>query len=120
MQVRAVATQYPRNETALVKQMVKLIEKRGTVWTMKTHGDGYQRVGIPDLLVCYRGQFLAIEAKHQKPGESEDHLLGRVSVKQRLELDGLEKAGAKSIVAWTLDQVETALDEIDEDLAHGI
>lgn len=106
--------QGPQNETQLVKRMTKAITARTNVWMMKTHGDGYQRVGIPDLLICYRGRFVAIEVKHQKPGETVDHLLGRVTKRQQIELDDLSAAGAFTAVAWTVEQVEEILDAVDD------
>lgn len=105
----------PRNETQLVKRMMDAVKlKYPNVWMLKTHGNGYQRFGIPDLLFCIDGQFIAIEVKHQKPGESEAAMLSRVSPRQRLELDNLTKAGALAFVAWSVDHV---LEKIAEHLA---
>lgn len=102
----------PRNETQLTGQIVKAVKQEyPEIWTLKTHGSGYQRVGVPDLIFCIRGQFVAVEVKHQKPGESVEHLLGRVSVRQRDELDAVHGAGGIAIVAWEIEHVLDALGE---------
>lgn len=33
------------------------------IWTLKTWGGGFQRSGVPDLLVCCRGRFIGLELK---------------------------------------------------------
>ncbi len=53
-------------------------------WVLKTWGGGYQRSGIPDLIVCYKGKFLGLELKSEgcKP-----------TMLQLYELDQIQKAG---------------------------
>lgn len=104
----------PRNETQLTKRIVDTVRREyPTIWHLKTHGDGYQRAGIPDLMFVHRGRLLAVEVKHQKPGESVEHLLTRVSARQNIELNDLRAAGATAIVAWTVEQVLEALDALE-------
>lgn len=45
---------------------VKQFLKDKGCWTLKTWGNGVQRKGVPDLLVCCNGMFLGIELKSQK------------------------------------------------------
>lgn len=97
--------QSAKNETQLVKAIEGRIRGQWPdAWLLKVHGGGYQRVGVPDLLVCVEGLFIAMEVKHQKPGESVERLQGRVTVSQRKELRDLEKAGAACSVVWSVDQ----------------
>lgn len=102
-----------RNESQLTGQIVRDVKaQHPDAWVLKTHGDAYQRAGVPDLLIAKNGRLLAAEIKHQKPGESIDHLWTRVSPRQRFELNNLQRAGVLSIVAWTSEQVLAALEEL--------
>lgn len=109
--------QSARNETQLVAAITGSIAGRWpNAWSLKVHGGGFQRAGVPDLLVCVEGQLIALEVKHQKPGESEAAMLRRVSALQRRELRKLEEAGAVSAVVWTVEQ---ALEIIEERVGPG-
>lgn len=101
----------PRNETQLTARIVKAVqEKYPEAWVLKTHGNGYQRIGVPDLLVCLRGRLHAFEVKHRKPGETLAHLKTRVSPHQWGEIEKLRGAGAQARVVWEVEQVIDALD----------
>lgn len=65
---------------------VKAYLKAEGCWTLKTWGGGMQRSGIPDLLVCCNGYFLAIELKaaNGKPSE-----LQKWNVKKIQEAGGI-------------------------------
>lgn len=107
---------YPATESKLVKQIVEAVRDADpTIWHLKVHGDGYQRTGIPDLLFVSRGRLLAVEVKHQKPGESVGHLLSRVSPAQTFEIARLNDAGALAIVAWEVEHVLDALKELERE-----
>ena len=66
----------------------RILSDRGA-WVLKTWGGGYQRAGIPDLLACYKGEFIAIELKAEK---------GKVSKLQLLEIERIRKAGGHAMV----------------------
>lgn len=108
-------------ETALAKRVVNAIKDHyPSSWVLKVHGSAYQRSGIPDLLVCVDGLLIGIELKHQYTGESEDHVLSRVTAAQRREIRKIEEAGGTSGVAWSvdmaLDMISQALENSTEDL----
>lgn len=51
------------SETALTKRIrLRLQKEIGGFW-FKVHGGRFQRAGIPDLLGCVEGNFIAIEIK---------------------------------------------------------
>lgn len=101
------------NEKAVTKRIIRAVEKYDPdIWIMKVHGGGYQRAGIPDLLFCVNGMFLAVEVKHRKPGESPQALANRVSPRQKIEIEAITRAGGTAIVAWKPEQVLEALNEI--------
>lgn len=65
------------------EQRIKQILKLRGAWFLKTHGNGYQRSGIPDLIVCYKGRFIGIELKAEK---------GKTSRLQEFEIEEIRKA----------------------------
>ncbi len=44
------------------KQVVEFL-KQHNIYYIKVWGGGYQRSGIPDLIICLKGRFMAIELK---------------------------------------------------------
>lgn len=60
-------------------------------WYLKVAGGAVQRAGVPDLVICVRGHFLAVELKASH---------GRPSALQRLTLGHLKAAGADAILLY--------------------
>lgn len=56
------------------------------------------KAGVPDLLVCYKGMFIGIEVK--RPSTKNN-----VSKLQKHNLNLIQAAEGKTIVAWDLDMV---------------
>lgn len=101
----------PRNEKQLTNAIVRAVEERyPDAWILKVHGGGYQRTGVPDLLICVDGQLTALEVKHRKPGETEEHARGRASALQRAEIRRLRKAGAVADVVLSVEEALEALE----------
>ena len=95
----------PRESTIVNAIKRCLTKRRNHCWFIKTQSGAYGgRAGMPDFLVCYRGRFVAIEAK--RPG-------GTLSQVQKLELSRLGRAGAVVLVAFDAAAVEAILDELD-------
>jgi len=56
-------------ETLLVNKIIKALKERGGYW-LKVHGSPFQKRGVPDIVGCYEGYFIAFEVK--LPGGSYD------------------------------------------------
>jgi len=69
-------------------------------WTFKVHGGMMQRPGVPDLLATLKGRTVAVEVKTgsatRTPAQRDEH-------------ERLERAGAISILAHSVDDVEDRL-----------
>ena len=76
-------------EEKLFEEKVKKHLRERGAWVLKTWSGGFQRSGIPDLLICYKGRFIAIELKAEK---------GKVSDLQRRELELIREAGGLGFV----------------------
>ena len=49
-------------EGKVKKKVLDILIEHGAYYTMPVTG-GYGRSGVPDIIACYRGKFLAIECK---------------------------------------------------------
>jgi Holliday junction resolvase len=88
------------SEKSIVAAITRRLDKMGAYW-IKTHGSAYGRVGTPDLIVCYGGQFFALEVK--KP------IGGRVTLPQKIELQKVRDAGGEADVVTSADEAEQLL-----------
>lgn len=84
------------SEATLQRKIRALLESRGAR-VYKQHGDIYSPPGIPDLLICYRGRFVAIEVK--MPGKKPTEMQTRV-------MEEICAAGGIAFVADKLSQIE--------------
>lgn len=85
------------------------LKHRGA-WLLKYWGGGvYTRAGVPDLLVCYKGRFVAIEVKGPH---------GRISDAQRAEMAAIEEAGGIGVFYYP--GAETAIDRIFDMIDAGL
>lgn len=50
-------------ESQFSRKVTQYLEDRGALVTNIAGGSNFQKVGISDLLVCYKGHFIAIELK---------------------------------------------------------
>lgn len=88
--------------------MDKVLKKLTQAFFFKVHGGPFQRVGIPDIVGCYHGRFVAIEVK--RPGE-------QPTARQMATLVKLRAAGAYVMVATDEEQVREFIARIDRELA---
>lgn len=97
-------------ETRLIKKMVDRLEARGA-WVAKIHGGIFSR-GVPDLLVCYRGFLIGIEAKTPNNKQGATDL-------QAAQLRQIRASGGYGYVLRYPEQIDTILDHIDRRLDNG-
>ena len=95
-----------KNESQLTSQIENLLKSKGA-YCEKIFGGGYQASGIPDILCCYRGYFLAIEVK-SPTGK------GRASDIQKLKIKAIRDAGGVAFITDNIEDVERVLKFIDD------
>lgn len=95
----------PKPETILCGKIMAMIKLR-TQFVEKLHGGMFQREGLPDLIVCYRGRFIAIEVK--VPGKEDTATDAQVQC-----LKEIADAGGVSMIASSVKQVEGVLNALD-------
>ena len=47
------------------ENQVKQFLKHNNIYYVKNWGGGYTKAGIPDLFICLKGKFIAIELKNE-------------------------------------------------------
>lgn len=77
-----------RIEADVKKRVKEILKEHGAWWFMPVQS-GYGVAGVPDFLICYKGQMLAIETKFGG---------NRPTPLQRRQLDNIEAAGGRTVV----------------------
>ena len=94
-----------KNESQLVSQIKNYLKTKGA-YCEKIFGGGFQSAGIPDIIACYRGYFVAIEVK-SPTGK------GRASDIQKLKIRAIREAGGVAFITDNIEDVERVLNFID-------
>jgi len=102
-------------ERALQTKVMKYLKQHGGVWVNTSPGP-YSAVGIPDILGCYRGQFVAIELKSPERGK---HVWELLSPAQLLMLDAIDKNDGWSTACNDMAGVIHLLSLIDKHIAEN-
>lgn len=89
-------------ESRLSRQIMAELRARGA-FVFKVWGSEHMMAGLPDIVGCYRGRFVAVETK--MPG-------GRVSTRQLYVLDKIRRAGGIAVVAQSVSEAMVVLDEV--------
>lgn len=91
----------PPLEKTIVNRVILTIRSRGG-FAFKLHGSPLQLSGLPDVISCYRGRFVAFEVKRDETKKAtplQDYMMHRI-----------RKAGG---VALLIHSVQTAIEEMD-------
>jgi hypothetical protein len=91
-------------ETRLQKKIQDLVRARGG-WAGKIHGGIYSS-GIPDLLICYLGVFIALEVKTPENKKGATKL-------QAAQLRQIRRAGGLAYVVRSVRDVERILGHVE-------
>ena len=86
-------------------KIVKYLESRGA-YVIKVVAAS--KKGVPDVIACYKGQFIAIEVKTPLTRSDTTKL-------QEYNLDKIADAGGQSGVAVDIDDINPMLNRIDND-----
>jgi hypothetical protein len=98
------------NESTVVRGIKKAVmDTWPEAVIYKIHGSPYQEAGIPDLLLCVRGQFIALEVKYRAPGESRNYALSRVTPRQQHQIDRINSAGGLALAVLSADEAVQAI-----------
>ena len=71
-------------EEKQIENKIKTYLKSKGIWYIKIWGSMFTRNGVPDLICCFQGKFLAIEVKSS---------IGKMSELQKHEAEKIQKCG---------------------------
>ena len=86
-----------------IENKIKAYLRGKGAYCVKYHGNQFSQVGVADLLVCYKGRFLAIEIKNET---------GKTSPLQNVNIKMVKDAGGISFVARSVEDVRAVIDNI--------
>ncbi|TCT14602.1 hypothetical protein EDC18_10583 [Natranaerovirga pectinivora] len=78
-------------EKQLQSKVIKFLKSQPNTWFFKVFGGGFQRSGIPDLICCVSGIFVAIELKSDT---------GNPTALQKMNIQEINAAGGIGIILY--------------------
>lgn len=93
-----------RDIVAAIKRYLASLGSDVFFW--KEHGGAYSTAGIPDIICCYKGRFLGLEAK--LPG-------GKLTELQKRALDKINRAGGIARRVESVDDVRAVIRLVDDE-----
>ena len=90
------------NEAALITNIRKYLATVPECFFWKEHGGQYGTAGIPDIIVCHKGRFIAFEAK---VGRNKPTKLQAATIEQ------IRRAGGTVAVVYSVDDVKAVMSE---------
>jgi hypothetical protein len=88
-----------------VKDAVKKELNARGIWYFMPAANGFGKVGIPDIICCYQGKFLAIETK--APGKRNN-----TTPNQDARINEIRAAKGWALVVDDVQQVKEFLDDV--------
>lgn len=85
------------NEATLIQNIRRFLGTLPECFFWKEHGGQYGTAGIPDIIVCYKGRFVGLEAK---VGKNQPTKL------QAATIDKIRQAGGTASVVRSVDDVK--------------
>lgn len=88
-------------ESSIQRKIISFLRTLDNTHVYNMHGSTYSGKGRPDIIACINGLFVAIEVK--RPNK------GKITESQLYELAMLNRCGAITIVATSVDDVREGL-----------
>ena len=90
-------------EADIVRAILRYLKTVPDCFCWKEHGGMYGTAGIPDIICCYRGKFVAFEVKTK---------IGKTTALQDSVINKIQKCGGKAAVVRSVENVKAALEEV--------
>lgn len=97
-------------EARLVENIKKYLKSVPELFFWKEHGGQYGTAGIPDLIVCYRGKFLAFEVKTPQ---------GKPTLLQTVTLRQIARAGGYATIVRSVQEVKDIITALEKEGCTG-
>ena len=90
-------------EKDITNKILKYLKTQDKCYCFKEHGGSYGSAGIPDIICCYHGRFVAFEVKTEN---------GKTTKLQDVNIRNIREACGVALVVRSLDEVKDALKEL--------
>ena len=87
-------------ENTIVKGILAYLRSLNDCFCWKEHGGMYGTAGLPDIICCYKGRFIAFEVKNAK---------GKVTELQKRTMGEINSAGGEAMIVRSVDEVKARL-----------
>ena len=91
-------------ERDIVAAILRLLKKTPRCFCWKEHGGMYGTAGIPDIIACVNGRFVAFEVKTET---------GRLTKLQEVTLGRIRDAGGRAYMVRSVAEVAGILKEME-------
>jgi hypothetical protein len=87
-----------------VKDAIKKVLNENDIWYFMPAANGFGKVGVPDFICCWRGKFLAIEAKAKGKREC-------TTANQNIRIEEIRSARGWALVVDDVEQLKEFINE---------
>ena len=92
------------SEKIITHKILSYLKSQDHCFCFKHHGGRYGTAGIPDIICCFHGRFIAFEVKTDK---------GKLTKLQETMLERIQKAKGKAYKVTSVEDVEKILEHLD-------
>ena len=92
-------------EKSITDKILKYLKSRDCCFAFKEHGGLYGSSGIPDIICCFNGKFIAFEVKTDK---------GKLTKLQEITIQKINDAKGKAFKVTSLVEVKNILEHLEE------
>ena len=90
-----------RLESAITKDICNYLKTLDKCFFWKEHGGMYGTAGIPDIIICYKGRFVALEVK--RPG-------GKLTRLQAKAIKDIRAAEGGAYIVTSIEEVKEIME----------
>ncbi len=100
-------------EKTVTNAVIKFLKSLPECFCWKQAGGMYGTMGLPDIICCISGRFVAFEVK--RPA-GDGRIGGKLTKLQEVTLGKIQAAGGVAVMVTSLEEVKTVVKNIQEDL----
>ena len=90
-------------EADIVRKIMNYLKSVPHCFAWKEHGGMYGTAGIPDIIACYQGGFIALEVKTET---------GKTTALQEATMKKIRNAGGQAYVVRSVEEVKAIFEEV--------
>lgn len=88
-----------------IENKIKSYLKSKGAYYVKYFGNAFSQVGVPDILVCYKGRFIGLEVKNET---------NKTSPLQDINIENIKRAGGYATVVRNVEDVKKVIEGVND------